>query len=406
MAEGSGQGPEVQINKGPIITRRNFLKGVGLLTGAAVGGYAAGRKIDSYLKETEGPHEIFDVEGTKVKVSWKEFKPEGKEDKDIDLTKAVIYLPGWPWEAEGKATWELPKRLANRFGQRSFDVSVISQYSDPESMKKRAEAIMRFLEKRDIKEITGFGHSVGAITAAYLASIENRVKSKGVILANPRGLNSMGLWELAKVFVSDAFTVGPGERKHKRKTDLEEPEEIQIGFLKSLLRELQATAGDFYGAAQNRVDALTKTDPIFSKIKVPVLLLVSDKDLVSEYRKYLPSERADLTGAEDQMINQAGNSNKYENLPQESREKTDKGNFLMKYFTGLKSRINRARLTRGRERYLQEKVFTQAPSVHVLRSSEQADHNAVPGPRGETVARIASRWFDRLKRTGSGKKAA
>lgn len=255
---------------------------------------------------------------------------------------------------------------------------------------------MEFLKKNGIKEATIAGHSVGAIKAAYLevaAQNDADFKVKGVVIANTRGLDKIGLGELIRRFIKDTFVIGKEYRKKLRKTDIPDPSDkvIQSGFKASILRSIKEYGWGYIPLLSKQFQNLTQVDPIFGKVKAPVLLLVSEADMVSEYRRYMPDEKVmehmEPETPEQVLSRQA-----------EVKNKTGDVGFFRKYLNALKNRINMARWSRGREKFLKKEVFKSAEKVKVLRSERIGDHNAVPGPRAEQVSHISSKVFDRMER--------
>lgn len=325
-----------------------------------------------------------------MKGTYEVFNPVGKDN--FDPTKAVIYLPGWPWSANEEPTKEFPRRLANNFGFRCFNIDTKTSAENPQYLNQQAQATLEFLKKNGIKEVTIAGHSVGAIKAAYLevaAQNDADFKVKGVVIANTRGLDKIGLGELIQRFIKDAFVTGKEYRKKLRKTDIPDPSDriIQGGLTASVLRNIKER-GAYIPLLLDQVKTLTQVDPIFGKIKAPVLLLVSEADMVSEYKRYMPDESVKKhmePESSDQLLREQA----------EVKSKGDEG-FFRKYLNALKNRINMARFSRGREKFLKNEVFKSAEKVKVLRSERIGDHNAVPGPRAEQSAHIISKIFNRM----------
>lgn len=371
------------------ISRRAFLKvGAGVAGAAVLGG---GIKMNEIIQNSGREDRNFEING--VKGTYEVFTPEGKEN--FDPTKAVIYLPGWPWSANEEPTKEFPRRLANNFGFRCFNIDTKTPKENPEYLAKQALATLEFLKRNGIKEVTIVGHSVGAIKAAYLenaAQNDKDIKAKGIVVANTRGLDKLGLKDLLDRFIKDAFQTGKEYRKNLRKADIPDPSDqvIQSGFRASIFRNIKEFGWGYIPLLLDQVKTLTQVDPIFGRIKAPVLLLVSEADMVSEYRRYIP---------EEEVIKNLSTPPLDEALAQqaEARSGNSEG-FFRRYLKALKNRINMSRFTKGREKYLQEQVFKSSEGVKVLRSERIGDHNAVPGPQSERVAHISSKMFDRVKR--------
>lgn len=392
MAETGEEVPisQPESSKG-MMTRRTFVKGAAAVVIGAVIGGMGGAKTNEAIQTSDKEDKTFEING--VKGTYEVFNPVGKEN--FDRTKAVIYLPGWPWSANEEATKEFPRRLANNFGFRCFNIDTKTPQENPEYLAKQAQATLEFLKKNNIKEATIAGHSVGAIKAAYLevaAQNDTDFKVKGVVIANTRGLDKIGLGELIRRFIKDAFVIGKEYRKKLRKKDIPDPSDrvIQGGLTDSILRGIKERGG-FIPLLLEQVRTLTQVDPIFGKIKAPVLVLVSEADMVSEYRRYMQDEKV-MEHMEPEP------SGAVLSKQAEVKNKTGDVGFFRKYLNALKNRINMARWSKGREKFLGKEVFKSAENVKVLRSERIGDHNAVPGPQSERAAHISSKMFDRMKR--------
>lgn len=364
MTEDSS-GSDAKINN----SRWSFLKwGIG----AVVVGAGVIYEANEYLKKTEGPHEVFNIQGTDVKISWTEF------GESKDPTESLVCITGWPYTPKDESEDQLPKSLASAFSERCLNISVSSRYSDPESLRKQAEAMMLFLQKRGVKKIPALvGQSAGALIAGYMAVMENSpVKTDEVVFVNPRGLDQLEVCKLMKVFASDMAIVTPAERKYisdpkstyKKRKDAPGPGATGFGFLKSLGREIQATGGHLWGGTRSRVNLLTNKDDVFKGIKIPVTLMLGEKDEVSSYRNMFRDAVPDL---------------EIENVL-----------------------TNRGRLNDvGRERLLAG-LFPQAETKRMLiygvpddeqgrHRGRASDHGASPGPLRDSMANTIRRFVTR-----------
>lgn len=345
------------------LTRRNFLK-KGLAVGVgAVAGSVIGSTLEQAVKNSDQGDKTVVIDG--IRVTAEQFTPEGKED--YDRTKCLVYVPGFPWSASEDVIHEFPKQLANQFGVRSFIVTTDKGMENPESLSQQADALRKFLQSQGVQEIEAIvGQSKGTVGAAYLAENwqRNNGKLRMVALANPRGLNKMGTIELIGKFQKDVFEIGRKERKNFRdRVDTPDvaQEAVQKGFTRSLLRNVKHYSLGFIPVLLSQFRTMTEVDPIFSKIKAPILLFVADKDLVSETAKYIPGQTV---------------------TAQEAGSK----------------RAAMIQTTKGRERYLKENVFTSSEKVKVLESSRMGDHLAIPGVRARQTARIIKGETERLNR--------
>lgn len=325
------------------------------------------------LKSIGRDDKVEEIDGTKI--TYEEFRPEGKEN--INPTQAVVYLSGFPWSAAEKSIHTFPQVLANSFGTRGFIIDSKRDRDDPESLIRQADSVRKFFEQKGVSEFTLVSQSVGAIKAAYLAENLERTGKKvnSVVLANPRGLDKMGKLDLIIKFAKDVMKIGPEEieRNKQNKVKVVTPgagqKEIQQGFLRSILRNVKYFGWQYVPLLWSQLKLMTEIDPIYKKIKAPVLLFVASKDLVSETEKYIPGQKVT---ADWERLNKADQA---------------KAN-----------RTAMAQTTSGRERYLKQNTFTSAQDVKVLETSRIGDHLAVPGPRAKQVADISARHLERVRK--------
>lgn len=407
--------PQPEPNKPPEgpkkgLSRRDFLK----ITGAGIGIVSAGgvaHMAKEVIDSSDRNDQTVEIDGTRI--TYREHSPEGKEV--IDKTKAVIYLIGWPWNAAEDSVQEFPKQLANSFKSRAFNISTKRGSDDRESLVKQAQSLKKFLQSQGIKELTIVGHSTGALKAAYLENElqkDELIKVKGLVLANPIGLNKKGLISLLKAFYYDTVTLGPQEReaakdsnrpgKYKNVMTPEPPQsEIQAGFTRSIARNIKEFGWGYVPLLLSQAKMLTSEDNIYSRVKSPVVVIASER-FKGEFESKLPA-RDEVSDIEKYAPRSSAEKEPETNYEKQLTEKASKtSGFLQKHMDALKNRINRAQITRGREKLLQPKKgegkFGSAEKVKLLRSSRQADHEAVPGPRAGIVSDISAGIFDRMKR--------
>lgn len=177
--------------------------------------------------------------------------------------------------------------------------------------------------------------------------------------------------------------------------------------------------GEFFQSLQRKVEAvglfdyLTKKfpqemremrrfEPVLKQIKAPVLVLTTDKDFVSNYRKYLPEEEIEKRTAEpiseEQLRQQLIESNKWENLPEEEKQKFgSKEKFMEYYMARYRTREKIAATGRARREYV-KKIVPQAGPVEVIIASRFGSHIGLPVERYKQTAYVISRIFDRMRR--------
>lgn len=366
--------------------------------GAAIGlGLAAKkvvsevRKISSRITEVDKNAHFFEKDG--IKVTSVEFG-----ENVTDKTKAVVGMAGWPWSATEEATHLVQQSLARDFDTRAFNIDAKGAAEDsPQSLAKRADIVRQYLEKQGIEEVTLFGHSKGAINIAYLAENlqrNSKIKVKAVFLANARGLDELSIPDLALRFKRDIFDIGPTEREHTRKTDTKElpVAEIQAGFVRSIVRSIKEFGFAYIPLLKSQFKTLTNIDPIYQRIEAPVWIMVSEQDLISDYRRYVPDkdvvQHLDHLPADSELREGIVDAKKWDQLPEEERQRlSSQENFVTRHLRSLRNRVKMAQISRGRERYLKKNVFTNAEDVRFIRSVRIADHNAI-AVRAKQVAHI------------------
>ncbi len=353
-------------------SKRNFFKVAAVAAGVGIA-IRAGFKAREMLRQVGKEDKVEEIDGTKI--TYEEFKPEGKEV--VDPTKAVIYLTGFPWSAAEKSIHKFPQVLTNSFGMRGFIIDTKRERDDSDSLAKQADSTRKFFKQKGIKEVVLVSQSLGVIKQAYLTvnlETTDDIKVKSVIAANPRGLDKMGKRDLVAKFAKDVFKVGLEEKvrneqnKIKIVTPEADPKEIQQGFIRSILRNVKYFGWQYAPLLWSQLKTLTEIDPIFKQIKAPVLLFVASKDLVSETEKYIPGQKV---------------------VPEHKDTKKEQVDA---------NRIAMTQTTKGRERYLKENIFTSAQEVKVLETSRLGDHLAVPGPRAQQVADISAKYPERSRK--------
>ena len=292
--------------------------------------------------------------------------------------RIVVFPMGWPWDASAKATYDFPGQIAKGLDTTCLSISTRSQRDNPEGLALQGEAMYQCLLKNGLDQETQLiiiGHSAGALKGAYLDKVleDNGFKPALFILVSPMGLNSRSTVGLLKDFLVDTFWTGKKERQKGGvragdKNPVAEKvteQEIQAGFKDSLRKKWQA--GGVRGL-WSQIKSLVTKDPIFSQIKVPVVDLANDRDMVSNHRSYLPEEAvrnnvAPLTPEADARARQN----------------------------------ERVQIARAREQIARE-IFKQAESVKVVVPTRQADHNGIPVARGEQVPSLIKRVLSLAER--------
>ncbi|MDD5416308.1 MAG: alpha/beta hydrolase [Candidatus Daviesbacteria bacterium] len=343
-----------------------------------------------------------------VRVSWVEFSPPlTKQEKEhFDPTRAVIHLPGWPWKVDQSVIWPLPGSLAEQSKVRTLSIDTRTNKIGPDSLQIESAGIAAFLKEQGVREVTLVGHSEGAIRAGDLAVILQEqypdIKINGVVLANPMGMNNRSLAEMAKGFLLDVFKISGQER---RKMGVDKPKGLEMQFAQSLLKDIAFAGPRYLHMLKNQLNNLININPYLEKIKAPVVVMATDRDLVSDLRKYLPpseiENRQPPPQTEEELIDEIGK--KWDEMSEERKTEYEaiygsRENYINSYQDAYKSRKEMASLTRVRQHHLKEKLLPEAENVVFLVGTKHADHGGIVDFRPETAAHIISRIFGRLRR--------
>lgn len=311
--------------------------------------------------------EVFNVGEAEVRVSYSKFTPERKEA--LDSERAVIFLPGWGWSSHAKATWDLPRWLASEFDLPAYNIDTLTSIVAPNTLKIEAEAVRQFITSKGLKEVTVFGHSEGAIKAANLTHLlEQRnpdVQIFGVVLANPMGFYPQNFGELAKNFVFvEIAQIEPKQRNPKipHMSQLR----VLIEFLGGLWQDVKASKLKYPWMFTQQMREMMRIDPVLEQIKAPILILTTDKDFVSNYRRYLPELEIEKRMGEFQ---------------DEHEKKVAAG--------------------RARRAYLGEHLLPNANPLGIIVASKYGSHIGLPVERYKVVAHVVSRIFDRMRRNAT-----
>ncbi|MDD5147576.1 MAG: alpha/beta hydrolase [Candidatus Daviesbacteria bacterium] len=359
------------------------------------------------IKPTLSSQDI--VVGTDVvRVSCAEFFPHltEQEQEHFDPTRAVIHLPGWPWKVDQSVIWPLPRSLAEQSKVRTLSIDTRTNKIGPDSLQIESAGIAAFLEEQSVREVTLVGHSEGAIRAVNLAVVLQEqypdIKINGVVLANPMGMNNRSLAEIAKGFLLDIFKISGQER---RKMGVDKPKGLEMQFAQSLLKDIAFAGPRYLHMLKNQLNNLININPYLEKIKAPVVVMATDRDLVSDLRKYLPpseiENRQPPPQTEEELIDEIGK--KWDEMSEERKTEYEaiygsRENYINSYQDAYKSRKEMVSLTRVRQRYLEANLLPEAENVVFLVGTKHADHGGIIDFRPETAAHIISRIFGRLRR--------
>src|SRR5690348_17314476 len=80
----------------------------------------------------------YDIGGTSIQVSGKEFYPQG--EKIANPSKAMVFFPGWSMGESVKSGQELNQSFADISGEKTFSVTSRPEKVIPDSLYQEAEA--------------------------------------------------------------------------------------------------------------------------------------------------------------------------------------------------------------------------------------------------------------------------
>lgn len=349
----------------------------------------------------------------KVGVSWAEFKPPLKTDQEreaFDPTKAVIFLPGWPWKAAATTTWDQPRALSEEFGIAAYEIDTEVDRITPDSLNIEAEAIRLFLEKQQLEEVTIFGHSEGGIRAANLAVLLEQknpdIKINGVVLANSMGVYPQSfLKELAPNFISEVLKVESKEQNPKMSHTFSKWLQVMVEFAKSAPKNPKRFAQEMIN--------MMKVNERLKQIKTPVVWMSTEKDFVANHRKYMPDAEVQQRMVEPQSIEELRRyaEGRFDSLSDKVKSRYGNkesyvGQFMQKYESDeymkkFRTREEIARRGPARKQHISEQVLPNSNAVEVVVATNYGSHVGLPVERPNQTAYVLSRFFKRMSRKTS-----
>lgn len=320
--------------------------------------------INHENKERESfGHKEYDIENNVVDLKWRTFYPSnpGSADKFAG-GKATIFTPCWSVTEESEVIKELCGELANYSQSSTYAVDTRAERIVANATEIQAEAIERFIQESNFKELTLVGNSIGGIEAINLAAILRQhhpeVKVNGLILLDSLSLYDQKTSELLKNSIKDSLSNRiipspvPGPvMMSKQIID----QEMTYGrqFKAEIIKEMKASNIYYPQRLLNQLREMADKNPFIEKIDVPVVLVQGSKDLLSDPKKIIPAQREQDT--------------------------------VQGYIEDFKER----------EKFLQENIFKNSPYVRMV-VPERAGHHNLAYCRPQSVARsslyLLERW--------------
>lgn len=399
MTEGTGtpEVPQGEVHQG--IKRRDFLKGGTIAVGIGAGVVAAlaiGKHVGEKILPRPAIERSYRIGEDDVILSGQDFLPRTGEV--VNPQEAVVFLVGAPMRAQASVTWEQPRQLADQFKVRAYTLDARPQgMFEGNSLDLEVEALRQFIAEAGLKKVTIFGHSISAVKAVNLVAVLEQlnpdIEVNGAVLANPMGFYPQDASDL--FFRRYPAEVGSESKLVNPKTPHENPVKTGIQLLGSVAADIKQTKLGYLKWFREQVQALTVINPNFGKIKAPVVLLLGEKDLLSEVENVLPKEEIEkrMTASipDEQLRGWIESESKWEHLPMEEQQKFgSKEDFTVHYMQAYRKQEDMVRRGKARNEYLGGKVIV---------ATKHASHIGFTVERVDQTAHVVSGIFDRLRRT-------
>lgn len=262
---------------------------------------------------------------------------------------------------------------------------------------------VRFLQTSGIQELTIVGHSEGGIKAANLAAIleqnNPQIKINGVVLIGSMGMDKRNLFSLGKSFFIDEPRI---TKEELRKIGVP-PAEGGIQLLTGLWHDIKSFGLRYPKEFLQEAKAMASVNPRLKEIKAPVLVLASERDFVSDYRRFIPEEEVNKRLGEIMSDNQLRawviEKNKWEHLPPVEQNKFgSKDEFINHYMSAYRKQEEKVRLSNARNQALKENTLPQAEKTGFTIVTRAGSHTGPLNVREEQIASVISGIFPRLRR--------
>lgn len=236
------------------------------------------------------------VRDEQLNLVWKEFYPHPKSisGREINSTevandlakRAVISLPGTFEVADAPSNIGLKQSLADYSGCPTL---AFPPNQNPETLRK-------FIEKNAFDSVTLIGYSQGGTIAtelAYLLQTANPKIVDGLILLAPMGLYKQSGVGLALRFIADTIIKTPITLLRSR---ARYPQYFEKGM--QVAKEAVKGGGskelgpsiNSFTELRRQVNAMAEKNPHLKDIKAPVVIVQGNMDMVSEYKRVVPSD--------------------------------------------------------------------------------------------------------------------
>ena len=312
----------------------------------------------------------YNVEGTSIRVGWKEFSPKGP----AKAGKAVIFLTGWAVNEKSKSIQDLSQGFADSSQATSYAVQTRADKPALDSLEKEAEAVKRFIKEKGINEVILAGHSQGGIKAADLAVMlqeEEGVKVDGLILMesvglyNQTDLTSAFIKDAGKTFVDSTASVLGSIKKKRPSFDLaNKGSRAGIDIVEGILKEAANSTlhlQSYKKRLVKEVAEMSHANPKLRDVKVPVVMIQAAQDLVSNIERIVPPYEVKANATQEDGMNRLIEQRK------------------------------------ARENYIQQNYFPNSPDVRLIVPTK-IPHHGLPLFRSQSVANAAIGLLERSQR--------
>lgn len=321
----------------------------------------------------------YEIEGSKINVSWKEFSPT---DKETSQDEAVLFLTGWS-AGTAKTLEYLSQRFAEDSGKEALMTTTRPEKVVSDSLYKEAQAVRNLIVEKGLKKIIIAGHSEGGIKAVDLIDIlqkENKnIDVQGLILLDPVGLYKQNWAKFASRFTQDTLLNTPVTVL----TNLAKDPSLFVKMLQAagdigmnIAKDIAATNlkdGTYFRKLYLQVKEMTKKNTHYQDVKCPVVLIQGAQDPVSSPDRIVSKE--ERIRYANEAKERADKARKY----RKSLPKEDKTIPRWPNDPNWADEINQA---------VQKVFFPNSPYVKALVGTK-IPHHGIPHFRSDSISKVA-----------------
>lgn len=249
--------------------------------------------------------ETYDVEGTSITVSYNTFNPKESIAPE-DLTKAVLFIPGWSIPQNANSLKPIGQELADYSKGRAFIVDTTTEKVAEGSLAQEAKALVEFAKKQGLKNLTLVGNSQGGAEAIHLAAIlkeqHPEIQVEGIGLFDPVTIYEQSRRKLFTNYVKDilktsAAITHPPKMKGRNEVLSQNMKYTKDGITGILKGIMHARALGWPPKIWNEISEMARINPDLAKIDVPVVIIQGAHDKVSNPAEIIPNQDPNSTKA-------------------------------------------------------------------------------------------------------------